>query len=165
MTGDPEQIEQTQSEYNEADYAKKQAEYQKAMADAQNSAQEVSDAEKNLKEVMKHGTPEEKAAAKQRLKEAKANQKDALKRLKSFDTGKAVRSASPDYSNPQSSNESGEKGEQEKPEIKDTASGTFDAFEALGQNYDWQKTNGEKQLHTLVDIRSLLQQQQDGMYI
>ena len=112
---------------------------------------------------MKNGTPEEKAAAKERLKEAKSKQKDAMKTLAQFDTGKAVRQASPDYSNPQSS-ESGDKGEKGKTEVKDTASGTFDAFEALGQNYDWQKTNGEKQLHTLTDIRSLLEQQ-NGDYI
>ena len=51
-----------------------------------------------------------------------------------------------------------------KTEIKDIANGTFDAFEALGQNDDWQKTNGEKQLNTLVDIRSL-PEQQNGDYI
>ena len=55
-----------------------------------------------------------------------------MKNLSNFDTASAVKEASPDYSQPESS----QKDEDNKSEVKDAFSGTFDAFEALGASYD-----------------------------
>ena len=153
--GDSDRMEQAQSEYNESDYAVRQAEYQKALSVAQNSAYEMSEAQKNYKDALKSGTPEEKKAAKERLKEAKENRNDAfaaLSGLQPQETRRQLSDVSQDYSSE----------DETKPEKTTSTKGTFSAFESLGQSFDWQRSNGEKQLDELTKIRENLENQDDG---